>query len=108
MVTSRSPIARISFGVAMSEPYPAATTPWLGLGWVVRAWEHVFHGDPGNGERGDDSARRPRLVLRLGRAARRAGAARPAGNRRHGRCAGGQLRGQGPRGPHRDGWAPGA
>ena len=53
--------------------------------------------------RGDDPPRRPRLVLRVGRAARRSGAARTARGRRHGRRAGRQLRGQGVRRPHGDG-----
>ena len=46
-------------------------------------------------EPGHDPPRRPRRVLRLGRAARQPGAARQAGDRRHGRGAGVQLRGQG-------------
>ena len=51
--------------------------------------------------------RRPRLVLRLGRAARRSGAPRPARHRRRRRRAGGQLRGQGVRRAHGDGRPPG-
>ena len=50
-----------------------------------------------------DPARRPRLVLCLGRAARQPAPARPAGHRRRRRGAGGQLRGEGLRGPVRDG-----
>ena len=53
--------------------------------------------------RGDDPARRPRRVLRVGRAAGRPRAARPAGDRRRRRRARGQLRGQGVRHPHGDG-----
>ena len=52
--------------------------------------------------------RRPRRVLRLGRAARRPRAARPAGDRRRRRGAGGELRGARPRRPHGDGRPPGA
>ena len=48
-------------------------------------------------------ARRPRLVLRVRRAARRPGAARPPGDRRRRGGAGRQLRGQGLRRAHRDG-----
>ena len=51
---------------------------------------------------------RPRRVLRVGRAARRPAAARPAGHRRR-RCrARGELRGQGARRAHRDGRPTGA
>ena len=46
-------------------------------------------------DRSDDPARRPRRVLRLGRAARRSAAARPPGDRRRRGRARGQLRGQG-------------
>ena len=56
---------------------------------------------------GHHPARRSRLVLRLGRAARRPRAARPAGDRRRRRGARRQLRGQGLRRAHRDGRAPG-
>ena len=52
--------------------------------------------------------RGPRLVLRVGRAARRPGAARPAGHRRRRRRARGELRGQGVRRAHGDGRRPGA
>ena len=58
-----------------------------GCRWSVRA--------SGGDRRGHDPARRRRLLLCIGRAARRPGAARPAGDRRRGRGAGGQLRGQG-------------
>ena len=53
--------------------------------------------------RGDDPARRPRRVLRVGRAAGRSSSARPARDRRRGRRARGELRGQGVRRPHGDG-----
>ena len=69
-------------------------------GRYVAVCEHVFVSS--------DPARRPRLVLRLGRAARRAAPARQAGDRRDGRRAGGELRGEGVRRPHRDGSAAGA
>ena len=52
---------------------------------------------------GVDPPRRPRLVLRLGRAARRPAPARPAGDRRRGRRARGELRGEGVRRAHGDG-----
>ena len=52
---------------------------------------------------GDDPARRPRRVLRLGRAARRSAPARPPGDRRRRGRARGELRGEGVRRPHRDG-----
>ena len=52
--------------------------------------------------------RRPRLVLRVGRAARRPGAARAAGDRRRRRGPGRELRGQGVRRAHGDGRAAGA
>ena len=65
--------------------------------------EHMFVSD-----RGDDPARRPRRVLRVGRAARRPAAARPAGDRRRRGRAGRQLRGQGLRRAHRDGRPAGA
>ena len=68
-----------------------------------RVCEHVFVSD----ER-DDPARRPRLVLRVGRAARRPDAARPAGDRRRRRRAGRELRGEGVRRPHGDGRPAGA
>ena len=51
----------------------------------------------------DDPARRPRRVLRLGRAARRPAAARPARHRRRRGRARGELRGEGVRRPHGDG-----
>ena len=54
-------------------------------------------------EPGDDPACRPRRVLRVGRAAGRSAAARPAGHRRRGRGARRQLRGQGVRRAHGDG-----
>ena len=50
-------------------------------------------------------ARRPRLVLRLGRAARRSAPARPAGDRRRRRRARGELRGEGLRRADGDGRA---
>ena len=53
--------------------------------------------------RGDDPARRPRRVLRVGRAARRSAPARAAGDRRGGRRARGELRGEGVRRRDRDG-----
>ena len=55
-----------------------------------------------------DPPRRPRLVLRVGRAARRPVAARPAGHRRAGRGAGRELRGEGARRRQRDGRRAGA
>ena len=61
------------------------------------------------GERGrHDPPRRPRRLLRVGRAAGRPAPARPAGDRRRRRRAGGQLRGQGVRRLRRDGRGPGA
>ena len=57
--------------------------------------------------RGDDPARRPRRVLRVGRAAGRPAPSRPSGDRRRRGGAGRQLRGQGVRRPHRDGRGPG-
>ena len=53
-----------------------------------------------------DPARRPRLVLRLGRAAGRAAPPGEAGDRRDGRRARRELRGEGVRRAHRDGPAP--
>ncbi len=58
--------------------------------------------------RGDDPARRPRRVLRVGRAAGRPAPARAAGHRRRRRRAGGQLRGEGVRRAHGDGRCAGA
>ena len=58
--------------------------------------------------RGDDPARRPRRVLRVGRAARRSAPARAAGDRRRRRRARRELRGEGVRRPHRDGRRAGA
>ena len=59
--------------------------------------EHMFYA------RRDHPPRRPRRVLRVGRATRRPPAARPAGDRRR-RCgAGGELRGKGRGGSHGDG-----
>ncbi len=52
---------------------------------------------------GDDPARRPRRVLRVGRAAGRSQPARPPRDRRRRRRARGELRGQGVRRPHGDG-----
>ena len=52
--------------------------------------------------RGDDPARRPRRVLRGGRAARRPAPSRTARDRRRRRRARRQLRGEGPRRPHGD------
>ena len=60
------------------------------------------------GRRGHDPPRRPRRVLRLGRAAGRSEAARPPGDRRRGRRAGGELRGEGVRRPDGDGRRAGA
>ncbi len=57
---------------------------------------------------GLDPARGPRLVLRVGRAARRSSASRPPGDRRRRRGARGELRGQGARGSHGDGRRSGA
>src|SRR6185437_2801267 len=56
--------------------------------------EHTFDG------RGDDPARRPGLLLRVGRATRRPPPARAAGDRGRRRRAGGELRGQGALRPH--------
>ena len=53
---------------------------------------------------GNDPARRRRFVLRVGRAARRSTPARPAGDRRRRRRAGGELRGEGVRRSDGDGW----
>ena len=53
-----------------------------------------------------DPPRRPRFVLRVGRAARRCAPPGPAGDRRWGRCARGELRGEGIWRAHRDGRAP--
>ena len=53
--------------------------------------------------RGHDPPCRPRRLLRVGRAARRPPAARSAGDRRRRRRARGELRGEGVRGPDRDG-----
>ena len=74
-------------------------------GGLVRAsrCEHVFVSS-----RGHDPACRPRLVLRVGRAARRSAAARPAGHRRRRGRARGELRGQGVRRAHGDGRRAGA
>ena len=58
--------------------------------------------------RRDDPARRPRLVLRVGRAARRSAAAGQAGDRRRRGRARRELRGEGLRHPLRDGRPPGA
>ncbi len=58
--------------------------------------------------RSHDSPRGPRLVLRVCRAARRSGSARAAGDRRRGRRARGELRGEGVRGADRYGRAAGA
>ena len=58
--------------------------------------------------RGDDPARRPRRLLRVGRAARRSSPPRQARHRGWGRGHGGQLRGQGVRDPRRHGRAAGA
>ena len=55
---------------------------------------------------GDDPPRRRRLVLRVGRAARRSTPARPAGDRRRLGRARRELRGEGVRRPHRDERAP--
>ena len=52
--------------------------------------------------RGDDPARRPGRVLRVGRAARRTGVAGQARARRDGRRARGELRGEGVRDPDGD------
>ncbi len=52
---------------------------------------------------GHDPARRPRRVLRVGRAARRPAVAGAAGDRGRRRGAGGELRGEGVRRPNRDG-----
>ena len=61
------------------------------------------------GERGrHDPPRRPRRLLRVGGAAGRPAAARPAGDRRRRGGAGGQLRGAGVRRLRRDGRGPGA
>ena len=57
--------------------------------------------------RGDDPARRPRRVLRVGRAARRPSPARASHRRRDGSRALGQLRGPRVRHPHGDGRTPG-
>ena len=57
---------------------------------------------------GEHPARRPRLVLRLRRAARRPAAAWTPGDRRRWGRARGQLRGEGPRRPLRDGRSYGA
>ena len=57
--------------------------------------------------RGHHPARRPRCVLRVGRATRRPPAARAARDRRDGRRALGELRSAGIRRPHRDGRTPG-
>ena len=54
---------------------------------------------------GDDPPRRPRLVLRVGRAAGRPAPAGQAGHRRRRRRAGRELRGEGVRRPDRDGRA---
>ena len=67
---------------------------------VRRRCEHTFVYDGPH-----HHARRPRLVLRVGRAARRSGAARAAGDRRWRGRARGQLRGEGVRGQDRDGRA---
>ena len=64
----------------------------------VRSCEHVFD-DRG----GHHPARRPRCVLRLGRATGRSEPARTTGHRRRRRRPGRQLRGQGVRGAHGDG-----
>ena len=57
---------------------------------------------------GRDPPRRPRRVLRLGRAARRPAAPRPPGDRRRRRRARGELRGEGVRRSDGDGWRAGA
>ena len=57
--------------------------------------------------RGDDPARRPRRVLRVGRAARRPSPARASHGGRDGSRALGQLRGPRVRHPHGDGRTPG-
>ena len=64
--------------------------------------EHTFASG-----RGDDPPRRPRRLLRVGRAARRSAPARPAGDRRRRGRARRQLRGQGARRADRDGRRPG-
>ena len=58
--------------------------------------------------RGDDPARRPRRVLRVGRAARRSSPARAPGHRRRRGRARRELRGEGIRRPHGDGRGAGA
>src|SRR5690606_25198959 len=70
-------------------PPPAAAAARCRSGQVVRTCVRATAGV--------DPARRPRRVLRVGRAARPPRAAGPAGDRRHRRRAGRQLRGPSPR-----------
>ena len=68
--------------------------------WAMRTYVRVRRFSAHDG---DDPARRPRRVLRVGRAAGRPPAAGAAGHRGRRSRARRELRGQGVRGPHRDG-----
>ncbi len=83
-------------------PIAAGDPSVAGLASAYGSCEHVFVCG-----RGHDPARRPRRLLRVGRAARRSPPAGPAGDRRRRRRAGGQLRGQGVRRAHGHGRRPG-
>ena len=110
--------------VALPETVDAAEA----LAWLLRGGPPALHHPAPGGVAGDDlrqlsaavaprcehvfvpatshdPARRPRRLLRVGRAARRPRAAGPAGHRRRRGRAGRQLRGQGLRRAHGDGRA---
>ena len=92
-MSDSGPVGRALVGARVGGRHSLSMTAVCAEPTVV--CEHVFDEalQPTTAD-GDDPARRPRLVLRLGRAARRSAAAQPAGDRRRRDRARRQLRGQ--------------